>query len=99
MISRRRVRQTMHKTPKHIARSLCAFRRAHTLGLLHHVYIKPGALACEAAQSQRGVSYIWNAVPKLPLGECTRDQCDCDYAPVGKPPRGSNECDVTWRKG
>jgi len=30
------------------------------------------------------VSYICNAVPKLPLEECTREQCDCDYAPIGK---------------
>jgi hypothetical protein len=74
----------MHKTPKDIARSLRAFKRAHKLGLLHHVYIKAGPSACEAARSQKGVSYICNAVPKLPLEECTREQCDCDYAPIGK---------------
>jgi hypothetical protein len=72
----------MHKTPKHIARSLRAFKRAHKLGLLHHVYITPGASACEAVRSQKGVSYICNAVPRLPLGECTRKHCDCDYAPI-----------------
>jgi hypothetical protein len=42
----RRLR-TMHKTPKDIARSLRAFKRAHKLGLLHHVGIVPGAAACE----------------------------------------------------
>ena len=72
----------MHKTPKDIARSLRAFVRAHKLGLLHHVRIVPGAAACEAARSQKGVSYICNAVPRLPLGECTRKRCDCDYAPI-----------------
>ena len=72
----------MHKTPKDIARSLRAFKRAHRLGLLHHVRIMPGTSACETARAQKGVSYICNAVPKLPLSECTRGQCNCDYAPV-----------------
>ncbi len=72
----------MHKTPKQIARSLRAFKRAHKLGLLHHVYVIPGASACDAARSQRGVPYICNAVPRLPLGSCTRQECDCDYAPT-----------------
>ena len=74
----------MHKTPKDIARSLRAFKRAYKLGLLHHVCVIPGASACDAARSQRGVSYICNAVPRLPLGGCTREQCDCDYAPVAR---------------
>jgi len=72
----------MHKAPKDIARALGAFKRAHKLGLLHHVSITPSASACEAARSQKGVSYICNAVPRLPLAECTRKQCDCDYTPM-----------------
>jgi hypothetical protein len=74
----------MHKAPKDIARSLRAFKKAHRLGLLHHVCIVPGRSACEAARAQRGVSYICNGVPTLPLRECTHRQCDCDYAPIGK---------------
>ena len=73
----------MHKTPKEIARSLRALKRAHKLGLLHHVRITPGESACEASQLQRGVAYIGSAVPKLPLEDCSQMQCDCDYAPVG----------------
>ena len=78
----------MHKTPKDIARSLRAFKRAHKLGLLHHVCIVPGASACEAARSQTGVSYICNAVPRLPLAVCQQKECSCDYAPIGKEPIG-----------
>jgi hypothetical protein len=74
----------VHRTPKHIARALRAFRRAHKLGLLQHVRIVPGASACIAAHAQRGISYICDAVPELPLGECTRQECDCDYAPMAK---------------
>ena len=84
MIIRQWMKPTIHKTPKHIARSLRAFKKAHKLDLLQHVCIKPGTLACEAARSQRGVSYICNAVPKLPLQGCSRQQCSCDYAPIGK---------------
>jgi hypothetical protein len=80
--------RTMHKTPKDIARSLRAFKRAHKLGLLHHVGIVPGAAACEVARSQIGVSYICNAVPRLPLAQCTQKECLCDYAPIGKEPVG-----------
>lgn len=72
----------MHRTPKHIARSLRAFKKAHKLGLLHHICITPGASACDAARLQKDVSYICSAVPRLPLAHCTRKQCDCDYAPI-----------------
>jgi hypothetical protein len=75
---------TMHRTPKDIARALRALKKSHKLGLLHHVRIVPGASACVAARSQKGVSYICDAVPRLPLPECTRQECDCDYAPMAK---------------
>jgi hypothetical protein len=73
----------MHKTPKQIARSLRAFRNAHRLGLLGSVHITPGPVACEAARSQYGVQYLGNAVPRLPLVQCTRDRCECEYVPIG----------------
>jgi hypothetical protein len=73
----------MHKTPKQIARSLRAFRNAHRLGLLGSVHISPGPVACEAARSQYGVQYLGNAVPRLPLAQCTRDHCECEYVPLG----------------
>jgi hypothetical protein len=73
----------MHKTPAQIARSLRAFRNAHRLGLLRSVHISPGRGACEAVQSQRGVEYLGNHVPRLPLAQCTRDRCECKYVPVG----------------
>lgn len=70
----------MHKTPKDIARSLRAFRNAHRLGLLRCVRILPGKRACEA---QERMEYLGNAVPRLPLAQCTRAQCECDYFPTG----------------
>ena len=73
----------MHKTPKQIARSLRAFRNAHRMGLMRGVRIVPGPDACEAARSQYGVEYLGNVVPKLPLPQCTRDHCECKYAPIG----------------
>ena len=73
----------MHKTPKHVARSLRAFRNAHRLGLLRSVRILPGSDACEAARSQYGVEYLGDVVPRLPLARCTRHHCDCKYVPVG----------------
>ena len=73
----------MHKTPKQIARSLRAFRNAYRLVLLRSVSISLGPSACEAARSQYGVEYLGNAVPRLPLAQCTRDHCECDYVPVG----------------
>ena len=73
----------MHKTPKDIARSLRAFRNAHRLGLLRCVRISPGAHACEAARAQDRMEYLGNAVPTLPLAQCTQSPCECDYLPVG----------------
>ena len=73
----------MHKSPKQIARSLRAFRNAHRMGLLRCVRIAPGPNACEAARSQRGIEYLGNAIPRLPLAQCLRADCECDYHPVG----------------
>jgi hypothetical protein len=73
----------MHKTPKQIARSLRAFRNAHRLGLLRSVRISPGPDACEAARSLYGVEYLGIVVPRLPLAQCTRDHCECQYVPNG----------------
>jgi len=73
----------MHKTPKDIARSLRAFRKAHKLGLLRSVCISPGSDACDAAQSQRGIEYLGSTVPRLPLAGCTRPYCDCEYLSIG----------------
>jgi len=73
----------MHKTPKDIARSLRAFRNAHRLGLLRSVRISPGKNACEAAIAQDRMEYLGNALPRLPLAQCTRAHCECDYVPIG----------------
>ena len=73
----------MHKSPKQIARSLRAFRNAQRMGLLRCVRIEPGLNACEAAQSQRDIEYLGNAIPRLPLAQCARAECECDYLPVG----------------
>ncbi len=73
----------MRKTPSQIARSLRALKNAQRLGLLRGVRILPGRNACEAAVAQFGVDYSGNAVPHLPLAECTRDLCECKYVPVG----------------
>jgi hypothetical protein len=73
----------MHKTPAQIARSLRAFRKAHKLGLLRSVRISPGPGACEQARSQRGVEYLGDIVPPLPLSRCTCERCECDYLPAG----------------
>ena len=62
----------MHKSPKQIARSLRAFRNAQRMGLLRCVRIAPGPNACEAARSQRGIEYLGNAIPRLPLAQCVR---------------------------
>jgi hypothetical protein len=72
----------MHKTPAQIARSLRAFRNAHRLGLLRCVRVVPGPNACETARSQYGVEYLGNVVPRLPLAQCTRDHCECEYKPI-----------------
>jgi hypothetical protein len=71
----------MHKTPAQIARSLRAFRNAYRLALLQSVRIAPGPNACEAAR--KGTNYRGNAVPRLPLAECTCDHCECKYLPIG----------------
>jgi hypothetical protein len=73
----------MHKTPAQIARSLRAFRNAHRLGLVRHVRVVAGHDACAAAHSQRDIEHRGNAVPRLPLAECTREHCECKYSPVG----------------
>ena len=73
----------MHKSSKEIARSLRAFRNAHRLRLLRCVRITPGRSACEAVYSQAGVEYLGNGVPRLPLPQCTRTRCECNYEPVG----------------
>jgi hypothetical protein len=73
----------MHKTPRQIARSLRAFRNAYRLGLLRHVRITPGRGACEAARTLHVIEYPGNAVPRLPLAQCSSDQCECKYQPVG----------------
>jgi hypothetical protein len=73
----------MHKTPSQIARALRAFRNTHRLGLLRVVRISPGPGACEAAKSQSNAEYLGDEVPRLPLAQCDRDQCQCKYAPVG----------------
>jgi hypothetical protein len=73
----------MHKTLAQIARSLRGLRNAHGLGLLRSVHLSPGRGACEAARSQRGLEYMGNVVPRLPLAQCTRDRCECKYVPVG----------------
>ena len=73
----------MHKTPAQIARTLRALRKAHKLGLLRSVRIWPGPGACEEARSQRGVEYLGNVVPRLPLARCTRESCECEYLPAG----------------
>ena len=53
------------------------------MGLLRCVRIAPGPNACEAARSQRGIEYLGNAIPRLPLAQCVRADCECDYLPVG----------------
>ena len=73
----------MRKTPSQIARSLRALKNAHRLGLLRGVRILPGRDACEAALTQFGVEYSGNAVPHLPLAQCTRERCECKYVPIG----------------
>jgi hypothetical protein len=73
----------MHKIPKDIARSLRAIRRAHRLGLLRCVRISPGEHACEAAVAQRKMEYLGNALPRLPLAQCTQARCECNYVPTG----------------
>jgi hypothetical protein len=53
------------------------------MGLLRCVRIAPGPNACEAARAQRGIEYLGNAIPRLPLAQCGRADCECDYHPVG----------------
>ena len=73
----------MHKSPKQIARSLRAFRNAYRLGWLRSVRILPGPDACEVSRSQYGIEYLGNFVPRLPLAQCTRNHCECEYVPAG----------------
>jgi hypothetical protein len=75
--------RSMHKTPSQIARSLRALHKARKLGLLRSVRIVPGHNACAAAHSQRGIEYLGDTVPELPLAGCTSECCECDYQPTG----------------
>ena len=69
--------------PKQIARSLRALRNADRLGLVRGVRILLGPNACEAVLKQFASEYPANAVPSLPLPQCTSDRCQCKYVPVG----------------
>ena len=53
------------------------------MGLLRGVRILPGREACSSALTQVGVEYLGSSVPCLPLAQCTRDRCECEYVPVG----------------
>ena len=33
--------------------------------------------------TRRGIEYLGNAIPRLPLAQCVRADCECDYHPVG----------------
>jgi hypothetical protein len=72
----------MHKTPSQIARSLRGLRNAQNLGLLRSVRIEPGRDACETVVAQFGTDYSGNAVPSLPLTQCNRSSCECNYVPI-----------------
>lgn len=41
--------------------------------------IKPGKDACESAVKLKNKRFLQKDVPKLPLPECGRLQCDCRY--------------------
>ena len=73
----------MPKSPSQIARSLRALRNADRLGLVRGVRILPGPNACEAVVKQFASEYPANAMPSLPLPQCTSDRCQCKYVPVG----------------
>ena len=73
----------MPKSPSQIARSLRALRNADRLGLVRGVRILLGPNACEAVLKQFASEYPANAVPSLPLPQCTSDRCQCKYVPVG----------------
>ena len=73
----------MHKTPAQMARSLRALSNASRLGLLRTVRILPGPNACEMVVAQFGIDYLVTDLPRLPLGQCARDHCECKYVPIG----------------
>jgi hypothetical protein len=73
----------MPKSPSQIARSLRALRNADRLGLVRGVRILPGSNACEAVLKQFASEYPANAVPSLPLPQCTSDRCQCKYVSIG----------------
>lgn len=73
----------VHRIPKDIARLQRAFNNAHKLGLLRSVRIVAGPKSCEAVRAQRKTEYLGDTVPRLPLAECTRELCQCDYEPRG----------------
>ena len=74
---------TIHKSPKDIARSLRAFKNAGKLGLLRGVRIVPGPGSCEAVRAQQNIEYLGSTIHQLPLAECTRELCACEYQPCG----------------
>ena len=51
--------------------------------MLRGVRILPGRNACEAVLALFGIEYPGNNLPRLPLAQCTSDQCECKYAPIG----------------
>jgi len=73
----------MPKSPSQIARSLRALHNADRLGLVRCVRILPGPNACEAVVKQFASEYPANAMPSLPLPQCTNDRCQCKYVPIG----------------
>ena len=73
----------MPKSPSQIARSLRALHNADRLGLVRGVRILPGPNACEAVVKQFASEYPANAMPSLPLPQCTNDRCQCKYVPIG----------------
>ena len=46
----------------------------------HAVSVKPGAVACKAAESGKTRRWLSREAPMLPLPDCTRtDTCQCTY--------------------
>ena len=73
----------MKKAPSQIARALRALKNAHRLGLLRGVFVLPGRNACDAAIEQFSAVYPGDDLPDLPLAQCTCENCDCRYHPIG----------------
>lgn len=49
----------------------------------HGVSVKPGLLACKAAEELAGQRFLPDEVPVMPLGTCDQDKCQCAYAHHG----------------